>query len=102
MKQFGKMSAIFIEPQAPVSTNMRRPWVLGKNYLRFIILMHSVQIYSKLDYLQSFVHAPNNPFGQHLSWGTIHTPTDGRKSEHFKSKIWSCPTWPLMPLGIHI
>ena len=46
-----------------------------------------LQTYSKLGYIQSFVHAPNNPFGQHLSKDTIHAPTDGRKSGHFQGRL---------------
>ena len=46
-----------------------------------------LQTYSKLCYIQSFVHAPNNPFGQHLSKDTIHAPTDGRKSGHFQGRL---------------
>ena len=46
-----------------------------------------MQTYVKLGYIQRLVHAPNNPFGQHLSKDTIHAPTDGHKSGHFQGRL---------------
>ena len=46
-----------------------------------------MQTYSKLGYIQSFVHAPNNLFGQHLSNDTVHAPIDGRNSGHFQGRL---------------
>ena len=46
-----------------------------------------MQTYSKLGYIQRFVHAPKTPFGKHLSKVTIQAHTDGRNSGHVQGRL---------------
>ena len=51
----------------------------------------NADIHAKLGYNQRFFHAPNNPFGKHLSMDTIHAPTDGLKSGNFQGRLGISP-----------
>ena len=59
-------------------------WRILLNCMNFTL---NADIHAKLGDNQRFVHAPNNPFGKHLSKDTIHAPTDGRKSGHFQGRL---------------